>query len=225
MTRKGRSAVALVLMVGLAGAPWAWAGDGVVALQTADPSCSDDSGKIYVDCDNGTVTDNRSGLVWLANANCLGLDDPVDGSNDGGAAWSLAMEFVASLGDIPAGSAAAADDCGLSDGSSPGEWRLPTVAEWEAMIEDAVLLGCVGAFAPSITNDTGDSCWQEGPGSSFTGVAGVAAGFYWSSSIAVSENTGSSQQTLAWAARLHEGDVSRNSRSAQNLTWPVRGGQ
>jgi hypothetical protein len=51
--------------------PTSLAGDGVVALQTADPSCPDDSGKIYVDCGNGTVTDNRTGLVWLKNADCL----------------------------------------------------------------------------------------------------------------------------------------------------------
>ena len=41
----------------------AQASGGVVALQTADPSCPDDSGDIYVDCGNGTVTDNRTGLV------------------------------------------------------------------------------------------------------------------------------------------------------------------
>ena len=48
------------------------AGDGVVALQTAAPTCPDDSGDRYVDCDNGTVTDNETGLVWLANADCFG---------------------------------------------------------------------------------------------------------------------------------------------------------
>ena len=103
-----------------------------MALQTADRSCPDDSGNVYVDCGNGTVTDNRTGLVWLKDANCL------SGAPGGGAVdWFTAMEFVAGLSDQPATSAAAAHDCGLSDGSSPGEWRLPTAAEWEAMMANA----------------------------------------------------------------------------------------
>ena len=107
------------------------AGDGVVALQTADPSCADDSGDIYVDCGNGTVTDNRTGLVWLKNANCL---IAVGGDVD----WYTAMDFVAGLKDIPSSSVAALHDCGLSDGSSPGEWRLASVDELERIINDAL---------------------------------------------------------------------------------------
>lgn len=64
-----------------------WAGDGVVALQTADPACPDDSGNIYVDCGNGTVTDNRSGLVWLKDADCAGFTD-----------WFTARDFVPAWG-------------------------------------------------------------------------------------------------------------------------------
>ena len=123
------------------------AGDGVVALQTADPSCGDDSGDIYVGCGNGTVTDNRTGLVWLANANCLGQ-----------VTWYEAMESVAGLADSPPPpSAAAAHDCGLSDGSSAGEWRLPSIGEFEVMVADAVALGC----DPTITDDTGLLCWHS----------------------------------------------------------------
>jgi hypothetical protein len=43
----------------------------VVALQTVVPSCADDSANRCVDCGNGTVTNNDTGLVWLANADCL----------------------------------------------------------------------------------------------------------------------------------------------------------
>ena len=66
------------------------AGDGLVALQTAAPACPDDSGDRYVDCDNGTVTDNETGLVWLANADCSGTMD-----------WFEAMAAVAGLSDLP----------------------------------------------------------------------------------------------------------------------------
>ncbi len=124
-----------------------WAGDGKLALQTGASSCRNQTTKIYVNCGNGTVTDNRTGLVWLKNANCIGEVD-----------WFTAMEFVAGLGDWPG---RVDRDCGLSDGSSPGEWRLASAWEWERMVEDAVALGCVnGNFGgPSITSDSGASCW------------------------------------------------------------------
>ncbi|MCH7666905.1 MAG: DUF1566 domain-containing protein [Acidobacteria bacterium] len=155
--------LSLVILVVLCANSATWAGDGLVALQTADPSCPDDSTDIYVDCGNGTVTDNRTGLVWLQNANCYGLLD-----------WHEAVEIVANLSDVPASSGAALGlhDCGLSDGSSPGEWRLPSQAERNAMVSNALGQGgdpdCI-ATPPTITNDSGQECWVSGP-SSFSGV-------------------------------------------------------
>jgi hypothetical protein len=69
--KQGMKLCGLFAALAMWGASGAWAGDGVVALQTADPSCPDDSGDRYVDCGNGTVTDNDTGLVWLKQANCL----------------------------------------------------------------------------------------------------------------------------------------------------------
>ena len=160
------------------------AGDGVVALQSADPSCPDDSGRIYVACGNGTVTDNRSGLVWLANANCL------SGSSQGGSVdWYTAMEFVAGLSDFQN---AAFGDCGLNDGSSPGEWRLPSLQEWLDMVADAKGQGgdpdCRDP-GPAITNNAGTACWSQCP-QSIPGVPnGLCSAFrhvqsfsYWTAS-------------------------------------------
>ncbi len=180
------------------------AGDGVVALQTADPSCPDNSGDIYVDCGNGTVTDNRTGRVWLKNANCAALN------------WRAAMVFVAGLADMPAGSAAALDDCGLSDGSSPGEWRLPSVAEWEAKIADAVLLGC----SPVITDDAGTGCWSPSCNTAgLCALSGVGLFSYWSSSPIVSF-PGS-----AWAMDLVNGGATGFGKGSTLFVWPFRGGQ
>jgi len=188
------------------GASGAWAGEGLVALQTADPSCPDESGKIYVDCGNGTVTDNRSGLVWLKNANCVGWTS-----------WYEAVEFVEGLSDLPETSIAAGSDCGLSDGSSAGEWRLPSIAEWEQMVADAVALGCVqDEFGwPSITDDSGATCWQEGPGNSFTNVSTS----YWSLTNRI-DNLGE-----AWKMSLIFGIGGRELKIASAYVWPVRGGQ
>ena len=43
--------------------------------------------KVVVDCGNGTVTDNRTGLVWLADADCLAE----------AVSWQEAMELADSL--------------------------------------------------------------------------------------------------------------------------------
>lgn len=190
--------VALLLACGSQGA---WAGDGAVALQTAQPACPDNTTAVYVDCGNGTVTDNRSGLVWLANANCVP-----------GADWQTAMEFVAGLSDKPDTPPPnlADHDCGLSDGSSPGEWRLPSVEEWQAMMGSAT--SCV----PAIWNDAGTDCWGVGA-SSFTDV--VAAN-YWSSSTFIGGDLLS-----AWNVALQAGIVSSDSKIQVYPVWPVRGGQ
>ena len=191
-----------------------------MALQTADPSCRTTTTPppIYVDCGNGTVTDNRTGLVWLANANCLVA------SNGGAVDWHTAMEFVAGLSDKPPTSAAAADDCGLSDGSSPGEWRLPSVEEWEAMIADAI--GDPGdpdctIAPPTITNDSGGGCLVTGPSSFFGLPPNLLEPMYWSSSTAYSFFI-----TAAWVVNIHNGTVTDNFAKGSTLyVWPVRGGQ
>ena len=190
------------------------AGDGIVALQAADPSCADDSGNIYVNCGNGTVTDNRTGLVWLQNANCL------SGALGGGVVdWFTAMEFTAGLKDISADSAVASNDCGLSDSSSPGEWRLPSVDELEAVMRGARPLGC----DPLVTNDRGDGCWGttlecvlQGRTCSFTDVESS----YWSSS------PNPLGPGSVWSVELSDdGALIAKPKATTDYVWPVRGGQ
>lgn len=213
MTRGSTRGLCTSIVVAVLHTSAAQAGDGVVALQTADPSCPDDSGNIYVDCGNGTVTDNRTGLVWLKNASCL-----TSGGEDGRVDWHAAMEFVAGLSDKPATSLAAADDCGLSDGSSPGEWRLPSRAEWETMIGDALGEGedpdCTLA-PPTITSDSGLGCWVNGLGS-FTSVKSY---FYWT------PHTQISSPTSSIAVSLESGEFFSSDKLFLIFVWPVRGGQ
>ncbi len=185
----------------------AHAGSGPVAIQSADPSCPDDSDNVYVDCGNGTVTDNRTGLVWLKNANCYGAVN-----------WYEAVELTANLSDISASSFHNSEDCGLSDGSVPGEWRLPTISEWETMIEDAVALGCreFQLGGPSITNDTGTSCWQAGPGNSFVEVQSSG---YWSA------NSFADGISNAFGVDLDGGVTGGSTKTLDRFMWAVRGGQ
>lgn len=179
----------------------AHAGEGPVALQTADPSCRDTSGRIYVDCGNGTVTDNRSGLVWLKNAGCIA--STID--------WQNAVDFAWGLADLAGG-----NDCGLSDHSSPGEWRLPSKTEWEAMFADAAALGC----NPRITNDQGTACWDPTCSSGGTcAFTGIDSGFYWSAS------TVTTVPSNAWMARLSDGFTPNGPKIDPRRFWAVRGGQ
>jgi hypothetical protein len=75
----------------------------------------------FNDNKDGTVTDNLTGLIWLKNTNCLGMMD-----------WKDAILAAQNLKD---------GDCGpdpaltLSDGSSAGEWRLPTMHELCLLID------------------------------------------------------------------------------------------
>ena len=164
-----------------------------------DPSCfgSDPIGiGRYFDCGNGTVTDTVTGLIWLKQADCLGS-----------AQWAAANQAAAGLAET------AVPSCGLTDGSRPGDWRLPTKTEWETTIEEAAL-GCTFSSAPALTNDAGTACFGDGTLSSFAGVASVK---YWSSAI----NGG--VPGFAWFADLFEGVVSNDGKGFSLPVWPVRG--
>ena len=166
-------------------------GTGGTATRAAGP-CYDNSNR-YVDCGNGTVTDTVTGLIWLKQADCLGY-----------ANWVSAHQAAAAL---------KSGDCGgtLNDGSSPGDWRLPTQAEWNAM--KAPWTGCV----PSLTNDVGNACFSTGP-SSFEGVGTVTP--YWSSTTYVS----TSNAWSAYATLLLNGLIAGHDKGQPDRVWPVRGG-
>ena len=90
-------------------------------------------GKRYMDNGDGTITDYETGLVGLKNANCFGRKK-----------WKDAMAAARRLSN---------GDCGLSDGSQSGDWRLPTKDELKTLI-----------------------AWEKGGA-----FSGVQASYYWSS--------------------------------------------
>jgi hypothetical protein len=61
------------------------------------------------------VTDNLSGLIWLKHAYCLGYQN-----------WGTALTAA---NELESGS------CGLTDGSSAGDWRLPNLREMQSLVD------------------------------------------------------------------------------------------
>ncbi|OAD23963.1 hypothetical protein THIOM_000190 [Candidatus Thiomargarita nelsonii] len=136
----------------------------------------------YIDNGDGTVTDNKTGLIWLKNANCFGEQD-----------WKTAMLRAAKL---------AHGQCSLNDRSKPGDWRLPTEDEWEAMVDERYILR-------TISNGTGQ--WKQGD--AFTGVQ---SSWYWSSTA--------SSTSSAWLVRLSDGRVGNGGKTLAIYVWAVRDG-
>lgn len=66
----------------------------------------------WVDKGDGTVADTVTGLVWLKQADCIQQT------------WADAIASVHALG---------SGQCGLSDGSQPGSWRMPTRTEIQSL--------------------------------------------------------------------------------------------
>jgi hypothetical protein len=65
------------------------------------------------------VTDDLTGLVWLQNADCFS-------DNYGWSTWPEAFTETNTL---------AHGQCGLMDGSSAGDWRLPTIDELRSLFD------------------------------------------------------------------------------------------
>ncbi len=186
------TATAIAALAAVWVAPAALAGEGAVAITSAAVSCDDGSGNRYVDCGNGTVTDTQTGLVWLKNANCFGA-----------LRWQEAMTVVAGL---------ASGDCGLSDGSRPGDWRLASLGEWQATVADAVLLSCV---SPTLTDNTGALCLAAG----VTSFTNIQSSVYWTASTVPA--TPGNARTIT----LVNGMPSLFAKTNVNFFWAVRYGQ
>jgi len=147
-------------------------------------------GTRFNDNGDGTVTDQLTGLVWLKNAACFAP-----------ASWANAVADANQL---------ASGQCGLTDGSAAGQWRLPNLIELESLIDAAASAPAVsGPFANVPATASGSVYWTSTP--------------YWSGEGAA---TGS-----AWAIRLSDGryingnDANGNNlmASALNGIWAVKG--
>jgi hypothetical protein len=99
------------------------------------------------------VTDNKSGLVWLKNANCfVGFKD-----------WSTAMDLAKRLKN---------GQCDLRDRSVAGQWRLPSKEEWETLIDKSARDPALPAGYP-FTGIQSSDYWSSTSDASGTSYAWV----------------------------------------------------
>jgi hypothetical protein len=141
----------------------------------------------FTDNSNGTVIDNLTGLIWLKNANCFGTKN-----------WTTALSDANSL---------SSGSCGLTDGSSAGDWRLPNFKELFSLIDAEY-------YSPALSDAAGTAKWGEGDA-----FSGVQTNRYWSST------TYADGTTNAWRVGLNGGGVGNGDKSSTNYVWPLRGGQ
>jgi hypothetical protein len=133
---------------------------------------------------DGTVRDNLTGFIWLQEANCL------QGT------WAEALTLANTL---------ASGQCGLTDRSVAGDWRLPNIRELQSLSSYAVW--------PPLSNTAGDGPYTTGD--PFIYVQGI----YWSST------TAAFSPLYAWIVNIGEtGGLFALDKSYVMWVWPMRGG-
>lgn len=105
----------------------------------------------FKDNGDGTLTDSRTGLIWLKNASCGNFFEGDQNGNRNSRAWPEAKSAASRL---------SSGFCDLSDGSKEGDWRLPSREELLAIAHDV----------------SKKEKWQAGE--AFSGIQSV---YYWSS--------------------------------------------
>ena len=141
----------------------------------------------FTDQGNGTVRDNLTRLIWLKNANALW-----------DRTWAQALTDCATL---------ASGKADLTDNSTAGQWRLPSIRELESLV-------CARyAYAPTLSDAQGTGPWTAG-----NPFSSVQSAVYWSSTSYASD-TG-----VAWFVSFSHGYVDNGGKTSTFYVWPVRGG-
>ena len=152
----------------------------------------------FTDNQDGTVTDNLTGLVWLTKANCIATDNPgfdTEGTaGDGLVTWQTALEFVAGIN-------SATYDCGdISNGdSNQTDWRLPNEKELYSLID-------FSRYDPAVAESNMFSDLQSN--------------WYWSSTTLFG-----SSGTIAWIVYFYDGEKGGGNIGSGYYVWPVRAGE
>ena len=131
---------------------------------------------------DGTIRDNLTGLLWLEDIGCVNPQGQLED-------WLNALDSANRLN---------TGECGLSDGSSEGEWRIPNRKELRSLIN---------------YEEANSATWLNG-----LGLINVVPDGYWSSS------TYAYNPNWAFIGSMVTGSLSSTSKTVGFLMWPVRAG-
>jgi len=165
------------------------------------------AGGRWCDNGNGTVTDTTTCLVWLKYADWGGTKPWRSGETDCSSPdYTCHDDAYTRVAILASGETISTGPVYLDDGSSQGDWRLPTKTELYNIINE-------GGETVSFSNQ---QLFEGVPSSSI---------YYWSSTTQSSE---SSESDWAWIGTM-SGDgkdwVGLKSYYGDKYVWPVRGEQ
>ncbi len=95
----------------------------------------------FTDNNDGTVTDGLTGLVWMKNAGCFAPSN-----------WYDALTEANQL---------ASGQCGLTDGSTAGQWRMPNANEVESIVDISQSNPSVSSGSPFINVNLANAYWSS----------------------------------------------------------------
>ncbi len=151
----------------------------------------------FTDNNNGTVTDGLTGLVWMKNAGCFAASN-----------WSTALTSANQL---------ANGQCGLTDGSTAGQWRMPNVNELESLVDISQSNPAVSSGNPFTNINFANAYW-----SSTTYMASASFNF--------ANTNGSSSNAMAirvtdgrWINGI-DGSFNNDKTTSTNSLWAVKSG-
>ena len=144
-------------------------GDIQAGVEWPDPRLEDN--------DDGTVTDNLTGFIWLKDASCFVTRT-----------WSSALSQCNTLNN---------GECGLTDGSVEGDWRLPNRFELESVLDMSQSNPALPSGYPFFD---------------------VVSGWYWSST------TYDGVKGFGWSINMVSGSWTVSTKTNEDSVWCVRGG-
>ncbi len=143
----------------------------------------------FVDNGDGTIFDRLTNLVWLRNADCM----------ERAVNWQEALDKALVLEN---------GECGLSDGSSKGEWRLPNIRELDSLVHE-------GYHSPALSNIVGNQAATESdPFLNFD-----FSSTHWSSTTQVNN------PAYAFVIDYERGNVKTNLKTSKRFALFVRDGE
>jgi len=148
----------------------------------------------FTDNDDGTVRDNLTGLIWIKSP------ESCPGGGNGG--WEDALQKANNLAD---------GECGLTDGSQPGDWRLPNVRELQSLID-------YGEKHEALPDDHPFNVRHQ-----FCSPETI----YWTSTSICDADLCEGNVQLVWVMEICFGEASLiddESTAEQSRIWAVRGG-